>query len=29
MERCKDQAPALEEIEGRLVACHLYDGARP
>jgi len=29
MERCKDQAPELEEIEGGLVACHLYNCARP
>jgi oligopeptide/dipeptide ABC transporter ATP-binding protein len=25
MERCKDDPPVLEEIEGRLVACHLYN----
>jgi len=29
MERCKDNAPALEEVEGRLVACHLYNSAGP
>jgi len=27
MERCKDETPVLEEIEGRLVACHLYNCA--
>jgi oligopeptide/dipeptide ABC transporter ATP-binding protein len=27
MERCKDDQPVLEEIEGRLVACHLYTSA--
>jgi oligopeptide/dipeptide ABC transporter ATP-binding protein len=26
MERCTHQEPALSEVEGRLVACHLYDG---
>jgi oligopeptide/dipeptide ABC transporter ATP-binding protein len=26
MERCAHQEPALTEVEGRLVACHLYDG---
>jgi oligopeptide/dipeptide ABC transporter ATP-binding protein len=25
MARCKEEAPALAEVEGRLVACHLYD----
>jgi oligopeptide/dipeptide ABC transporter ATP-binding protein len=24
MARCKEQAPALTDVEGRLVACHLY-----
>jgi len=25
MEPCRQQAPALSEVDGRLVACHLYD----
>ena len=29
MERCKGNAPALAEVEGRLVACHLYNSAGP
>ena len=27
MARCAEQAPALRAVEGRLVACHLYDQA--
>src|SRR5262249_21222343 len=27
MDACSRQAPALAEVEGRLVACHLYNGA--
>ena len=29
MERCRRDAPMLEPIEGRLVACHLYASAAP
>jgi oligopeptide/dipeptide ABC transporter ATP-binding protein len=29
MERCKSNAPVLEEVEGRLVACHLYSCEGP
>jgi hypothetical protein len=27
MPRCGEDVPALAEIDGRMVACHLYDGA--
>jgi len=29
MERCKSNAPVLEEVEGHLVACHLYSSEGP
>jgi len=29
MQRCARDAPGLEQIEGRLVACHLYASAAP
>ena len=25
MARCADEEPMLQDVEGRLVACHLYD----
>ena len=25
MARCADEEPTLTDVEGRLVACHLYD----
>jgi hypothetical protein len=27
MPRCAEEEPALTAIEGRRIACHLYDGA--
>src|SRR5262249_49620887 len=27
MDRCRTVAPALREVEGRLVSCHLYDAS--
>jgi hypothetical protein len=26
MARCAEEEPMLTDVEGRLVACHLYDG---
>jgi hypothetical protein len=28
MARCAEHEPRLAEVDGRLVACHLYDGQR-
>jgi hypothetical protein len=27
MARCAETEPALRDVEGRIVACHLYDAA--
>jgi hypothetical protein len=29
MPRCADAEPTLTNVEGRLVACHLYDTVEP